>query len=79
MSDLTYRQLDEALRELDFSVRQVDNDTNVYKHARSGAVLVLPARPAQRVIPHHLVATRATLDAFGIPTPPELAAQLQAS
>jgi len=78
VSDLTYQQLDTALRALDFSVHQSDANTNVYRHTKSGAVLLLPARPANRVIPHHLVATRMTLDAYGIPLPPELAGQLQA-
>ncbi|MDY3553612.1 hypothetical protein GobsT_01050 [Gemmata obscuriglobus] len=77
MTDLTYSQLDTILRGLGFSVRNVDKNTRAYKHA-GGALLVLPVGQ-ERVIPHHLVATRMALDAFGIAEPPEFAAQLQAS
>lgn len=77
-ADLTYSQLDGLLRGLGFAVREYDPNTNIYKHAASGAQLLLPARTDQRVIPHYLVATRMTLDAFGIAAPPEFAARLQA-
>jgi hypothetical protein len=79
MSDLTYSRLDEMLRGLGFAVRPFDANTKSYKHADTGAILLLPNRPDQLVTPHHLVATRTTLDAFGIASPPELAAQPQAS
>lgn len=79
MTDFTYLQLDGILRGLGFTVRKYESHTNVYKHAASGAVLLLPSLSNERVIPHHLIATRATLDGFGIPEPPEFTAQLQAS
>jgi hypothetical protein len=77
---LTYGQLDAALRALGFTVGEFVHDSRVYKHLRSGALIVFPILPnGQPVRPHHLVATRMTLDGFGIAAPPELAAQLQAS
>ena len=79
MSDMTYSQLDKILRELGFSVRAFDPHTNAYKHAGTGAMMLLPSRPERRVIPHHLVGTRMLLDGFGIPEPPELTAHLQVS
>lgn len=78
MTNFTYAQLDVILRGLGFGVRKYDPHTNAYTHAASGAVILLPAHPNERVIPHHLVATRATLDGFGIPEPPEFTAHLQA-
>lgn len=78
MTDLTYAQLDEMLRGLGFSARDIDGGARVYKHAGSGALLVLPADPERRVIPHHLATARMTLDAFGIAEPPEFAARLRA-
>ena len=78
MADFTYSQLDGLLRSLGFTAREFDPNTTMYKHAATGAMLLLPARPNQQVIPHHLVATRATLDGFGIAEPPEFAALLHA-
>jgi hypothetical protein len=79
MPETTYGQLDAALRRLGFTVGVYEGGTYVYKHPKSGALLTFPILPDdQPVRPHHLVATRMTLDAFGIAAPPELAAQLQA-
>jgi len=53
-----------------------DAHTKVYKHAGTGALLVLPTPSEKRLIPHHLVATRMALDAFGLAPPSDFAAQL---
>lgn len=80
MPETTYGRLDAVLRKLGFTVGVFENDTRVYKHPKSGALISFPIFPeSQAVSPHHLVATQMALDAFGIATPPELATQLQAS
>jgi hypothetical protein len=80
MPELTYGKLDMALRALGFSASVYEKDTRVYKHPRTGALITFPIYPEHnRVLPHHVVGTRMILDGFGIATPPELAAQLQAS
>jgi hypothetical protein len=78
MPEVTYRRLDEVLRSLGFSVQEPEEGTRLYRHARSGALIVLPALPEHdEVLPRHLVGVRMTLDAFGIADPPEFASRLQ--
>ena len=79
MSDVTYGRLDEVLRALGFSVRLADLDprARVYKHAGTGALVVVPALPEnEKVLPHHLLTARVTLDGFGIADPLTFDAQL---
>ena len=68
-SKFTYGQLDGALRSLGFSCR-LDNASppaNVYEHPTSGAVILLPAFPADDcVLDHHLAEVRIMLDGFGV-------------
>lgn len=74
---ITYAQLHDLLRALGFNARATD-DGPVYKHKASGALLAFPTLPdAQFVMPHHLVGTRMTLDAFGILEPHEFDARLR--
>jgi hypothetical protein len=78
MLEVSYGKLDEVLRALGFSVHQAEPDTRVYKHAESGALIVLPIFPDHdEVLPRHLVGVRMTLEAFGIADPLEFASQLQ--
>jgi hypothetical protein len=79
MSDVTYGRLDAVLRGLGFAASVFEKDTRVYKHAKTGALVTFPIHPDHApVLPHHVAGTQMILDAFGIATPPELAAQLQA-
>jgi hypothetical protein len=78
MPKVTYRRLDEVLRSLGFSVHEPEQGTRLYKHAGSGALIVLPVLPDQEeVLPRHLVGVRMTLEAFGVADPPEFASRLQ--
>jgi hypothetical protein len=78
MPDVTYGRLDEVLRSLGFSVHEPEQGVRVYKHAGTGAALVLPVLPDRHeVLPHHLVGVRMTLEAFGVADPLELASRLQ--
>lgn len=80
MTEVTYGRLDATLRALGFAATVFENDTRVYKHAPSGALVMFPLLPdSEAVRPHHLVATRMTLEWFGVAEPPEFAARLQAS
>jgi hypothetical protein len=76
MAEITYARLDQALRSLDFTVRDTDDRLRVYKHAASGAILVFPIfDDGDTVLPRHLAAVRLTLDGFGFPDPLDLAAK----
>src|SRR5262249_42585940 len=78
-TDVTYGQLDGALRSLGFSCRLVTEEppARVYEH-ESGALIVLPSFPEKdRVLDYHLVAVRTTLDNYGIADPMAFAAELQ--
>jgi hypothetical protein len=80
MPEVTYGRLDAILRALGFSASVFEKDTRVYKHARTGALVTFPIYPDNsQVLPHHFVDTQMILDAYGIASPPEFAAQLQAS
>lgn len=79
-TDVTYGQLDKVLRSLGFSSRLVKGDPPArhYEHKETGAFITLPPLPENdRVMEHHLVAVRWTLDAFGIADPTAFAAQIQ--
>jgi hypothetical protein len=78
-TEVTYSQLDKALRSLGFSCRlgQQDPPTRVYEHA-SGALIFVPNFPAEdRVLEHHLVTARVMLDEYGIADPTVFDAKLQ--
>jgi hypothetical protein len=78
MSEVTYGRLEEALRALGFACRGVQEKNKVYRHEETGALVVFPEFPAaEAVLPRHLVAVRAILEAYGIADPLEFAATLQ--
>jgi hypothetical protein len=79
-SDVTYGQLDKVLRSLGFSCRLVEGKPPArhYEHKQTGAFITLPPFPeGDRVLEHHLVTVRVTLDGFGIADPTVFAAKLQ--
>lgn len=79
-TDLTYGQLDRVLRALGFSSRlkQGNPSARHYEHKETGAFITLPPLPENdRVMEHHLVAVRGTLDGFGIADPNAFTAQIQ--
>jgi hypothetical protein len=79
-TEITYGQLDQALRSLGFSCRLVPGDppARVYEHHETGASFMLPAFPdSDRVLDYHLVGARTTLDDFGIADPKLFDARLQ--
>ncbi len=79
-TDVTYGQLDKVLRSLGFSCQFVKKDppTRLYEHKEAGAWIMLPLLPDdERVMEHHLVTARVTLDGFGIADPTLFAAKLQ--
>jgi hypothetical protein len=83
MPEVSYGHLDEVLRGLGFSARiakgdALEGDARVYRHPGTEALIVLPVFPAEEtVLPHHLLAVRATLDNFGIADPLDFNAMLQ--
>ncbi len=79
-TDVTYGQLDRVLRTLGFSSRlaTLQVPARIYEDQKSGARLTLPAfADTDRVLEHHLILVRTTLDAFGIADPTVFAAELQ--
>jgi hypothetical protein len=79
-TDVTYGQLDRALRSLGFSRRLVAKDPPAlrYEHKESGALVTLPPFPeTDKVLDYHLVAVRTILDNYGIADPTAFAAELQ--
>jgi hypothetical protein len=78
MPKTTYGRLDEVLRGLNFSFTGVQEKNRVYLHKQTGALIVYPEFPAaKKVLPRHLLAVRAVLDAYGIADPLDFAAKLQ--
>jgi hypothetical protein len=78
-TDVTYGQLDRALRSLGFScwLSKGKPPARVYEH-ESGALLTTPPYPMDDfVLEPHLVGARTTLDLFGIADPKSFAARLQ--
>ena len=79
-TDVTYGQLDKVLRSLGFTSRLVQGKPPArhYEHKETGAFITLPPLPENdRVMEHHFVTVRWTLDAFGIADPIAFAAQIQ--
>ena len=79
-TDVTYGQLDKVLRSLGFSCRlaNLERPARVYEDKESGARILLPPFPEDdRVLEHHLILVRTTLDGFGIADPTAFAAKLQ--
>jgi hypothetical protein len=80
MNEITYGQLDKVLRMLGFTVRSISLDGNalVYDHKGTGATIILPPFPeTDKVLPHHLIIVRSTLDNFGIADPTAFAEEVQ--
>ena len=79
-TEVTYGQLDRALRSLGFSSRLVEGKPPArhYEHKETGAFITIPPFPeSDQVLEHHLVTVRVTLDGFGIADPTAFAAQVQ--
>ncbi len=79
-TDVTYGQLDKALRSLGFSCRPTKKQPpgRIYEHKKTEAVVMLPEFPETgRVFQHHLVAVQTELDNFGLADPSMFAAKLQ--
>jgi hypothetical protein len=79
-TDVTYGQLDKVLRSLGFSCRVVKGKPPArhYEHKETGACITLPPFPeSDRVLEHHLVTVRVTLDGFGVADPTAFDAELQ--
>lgn len=75
---LTYARLGESLRDLGFGERVVPGKARVYRHAPTGATVVLPdSPPAEAVLPHHLIVVQAVLRDFNLadPTDPRFTLQ----
>jgi hypothetical protein len=68
-TDVTYGQLDKALRSLGFSCRVLKREphSRVYEHKETGALLTVPPFPmTDFTLAQHLVAARGVVDLFGI-------------
>jgi hypothetical protein len=79
-TDVTYGQLDKALRSFGFSCRLVEKDPPArrYEHKASGALVSIPPYPMDDfVLDYHLVAARTTADLFGIAEPKVFDAKLR--
>ena len=79
-TELTYGQLDKVLRSMGFSSRLVQGKPAArhYEHKETGAFITVPPfAEIDRVLEHHLVTVRVTLDGFGIADPTAFAAQIQ--
>ncbi len=80
MSKVTYGRLDEVLRSLGFSTRTatMEAPARVYEHEGTGALIALPVFSFEaEVLPRHLLASRAILDAYGLADPLDFAAKLE--
>jgi hypothetical protein len=77
MAKVTYERLEETLRSYGFSLRGIYEKNKVFSHEETGALVVYPEFPLdEEVLPRHLLAVRAILNAYGIADPMELAARL---
>lgn len=68
-SEVTYGQLDKALRALGFSCRPSEKDPpgRIYEHAKTGALVKLPTYPdSERVFEYHMITVQGELGNFGI-------------
>jgi hypothetical protein len=79
-TDVTYGQLDKALRSLGFASRLVNGDppTRLYEHKETGASIMMPPFPEQDlVLEYHLVTARVMVDEDGIAEPKVFDAKLR--
>jgi hypothetical protein len=79
-TDVTYRQLDDALRSFGFSCRLLRDEPPIryYQHDTTTASFRLPAFPmTDGVLDYHLVGVRTSLDLYGIADPEEFTARLK--
>lgn len=79
LTEITYGQLDRALKALGFTRRYVAKDPPAvrYEHPRSGALISMPPfEDDEKVIDYHLSGARATLEVFGIADPFAFATEL---
>lgn len=79
-TEVTYGQLDKALRALGFTCRMVTQrvESRVYEHKHTTAMFILPAFPeSDHVVDYHLQGVRTSLDLYGIADPTEFAAKLK--
>jgi hypothetical protein len=78
MNDITYGRLHCVLTEMGFQLRESTPNVRIYLHPDTGAKLYYPvADPSALVLPHHLAATRMSLDQFVIASPSEFEGWLQ--
>lgn len=79
-TEVTYGQLDKALRSLGFTCRAVKlrGNARIYEHEATGARFIFPDFPdTDGVLDYHLLGVRTSLDLFGIADPTEFAAKLK--
>jgi hypothetical protein len=79
-TNVTYGQLDRALRSLGFTcrIKTEPPPTRIYEHRESGSSFMLPRFPERdRVLDYHLVAVRTILDQNGVADPSAFEADLQ--
>lgn len=79
-TDVTYGQLDQALRSLGFSCRLLKKEppARAYEHKETGAMILIPPFPeTEFVLDYHLLGARTTVDLFGIADPKVFDAKLQ--
>jgi hypothetical protein len=75
---VTYGRLDKVLRSLGFAVHLVEDTARLYKNEATGALVALPRVPEQEeVFPHHLLAVRSILQAYGLADPTDFDKKLQ--
>ena len=79
-TDITYGRLGEVLRSLGFVCRKQEGKPPAirYEHEQTGALVSVPPYPdTDFVYPHHLLAARMAVDAFGIADPAAFDAALR--
>ncbi len=68
--NLTYGQLDEALRATGFVAYVAEGKARIYKHQATGAKVILPDSPfAEAVLPHHLIVVRTVFNEHDLAEP----------
>ena len=79
-TDVTYDQLDKALRSFGFKRHFFETHSKGvrYEHKETGARITLPLFPGEDyVLDYHLIAVRGTLDDFGVAKPAVFEAKLK--
>ena len=78
-TDVTYGQLDKALRSLGFTRRTTEADppAHVYDHETGASIMVPPFPEDDHVLEWHLVTARVMLDEYGIADPTAFDARLK--